>query len=86
LFGTDCDEILRDLDLYLDGELPSARARVVERHLSECSPCMARSEFRRRLIETVRTKCRTSEEPPATLQVRITRSIELQAHSGDDPA
>jgi anti-sigma factor (TIGR02949 family) len=86
LFGTDCDEVLRDLDLYLDGELPAARARVVERHLSECSPCLARGEFRRRVIEIVRTKCRSEQEPPASLHLRIRRSIELEVSSGDEPA
>jgi anti-sigma factor (TIGR02949 family) len=86
LFGTDCDEVLRDLDLYLDGELPAARARVVERHLSECSPCLSRGEFRRRVIEIVRTKCRSAqpEEPPPSLHVRIRRSIGLQISSGPD--
>jgi anti-sigma factor (TIGR02949 family) len=85
LSGTDCDEVLRDLDLYLDGELPAARARTVERHLSECSPCLARGEFRRRVIEIVRTKCRSPrEEPPASLHVRIRRSIRLQISSGPD--
>jgi anti-sigma factor (TIGR02949 family) len=82
LFGTDCDEVLRDLDLYLDGELPAPRARTVERHLSECSPCLARGEFRRRVIEIVRTKCRSQEEPPASLHLRIRRSIGLQISSG----
>jgi anti-sigma factor (TIGR02949 family) len=86
LSGTDCDEVLRDLDLYLDGELPAPRARTVERHLSECSPCLARGEFRRRVIEIVRTKCRSprEEEPPASLHVRIRRSIRLQISSGPD--
>jgi anti-sigma factor (TIGR02949 family) len=84
LFGTDCDEVLRDLDLYLDGELPAGRAEIVERHLSTCSPCLARSDFRRRVIEIVRDKCRTSAEPPATLHVRIRRSIGIQVSSPDD--
>ena len=82
MFGTDCDEVLRDLDLYLDGERPAARARTVERHLSECSLCLARGEFRRRVIEVVRTKCRSQEEPPASLHLRIRRSIGLQISSG----
>lgn len=84
MFGTDCDEVLRDLDLYLDGELPAARARTVERHLSECSPCLSRGEFRRRVIEIVRTKCRSKEEPPVSLHLRIRRSIGLQISSGRD--
>jgi anti-sigma factor (TIGR02949 family) len=87
LFGTDCDEVLRDLDLYLDGELPAARARVVEKHLAGCSPCLARGEFRRRVVEIVRAKCRSpqEEEPPASLHLRIRRSIRLEV-SGDEPA
>lgn len=84
MFGTDCDEVLRDLDLYLDGELPAGRAEVVERHLSTCSPCLARRDFRRRVIEIVREKCRTAAEPPANLHVRIRRSIGIRISSPDD--
>jgi anti-sigma factor (TIGR02949 family) len=87
LYESECEEVLRDLDLYLDGELPAARARVVERHLSTCDPCMEREHFRRRLIEIVRTKCRSADEdPPASLHLRIRRSIRLEVSPGDEPA
>jgi anti-sigma factor (TIGR02949 family) len=78
LYESSCDEVLRDLDLYLDGELPPARARVVERHLSTCSPCLARSDFRRKLAEVIRRKCMTADEPPESLHIRIRRSIGLR--------
>ncbi len=37
------------LDAYLDGELPGAKARQVEAHLSECPGCRALVEQRRSL-------------------------------------
>lgn len=75
LSGTDCDEALRDLEAYLDGELPSERARVVERHLADCAPCLGRGEFARRLHVLVRVKCGQAVAMPAGLDERVRRLI-----------
>jgi anti-sigma factor (TIGR02949 family) len=73
----DCDQVLSELEAFLDGELAVGQAREIEVHLSGCGPCFARGEFRRRLREIVRAKCSPAAEPPADLVVRIRRSLDF---------
>lgn len=65
-----CREILRQLYLYLDGEVAGGDCAVIERHLSSCSPCMQHAEFERAVKEVVRRKC-GSERAPAELVDRL---------------
>ncbi len=44
-----CEEALRLLAVYLDGELHRAQHTSVEHHLNTCRSCYSRSEFERRL-------------------------------------
>jgi anti-sigma factor RsiW len=44
-----CEEALRQLAVYLDGELRGAAHAGVEQHLQTCRSCFSRSEFERRL-------------------------------------
>jgi len=43
--GGDCDEALRTLYYFLDGELTPARRQAIQRHLNECSPCLEAFDF-----------------------------------------
>jgi mycothiol system anti-sigma-R factor len=70
----DCDEALAELEAYLDGELPREARSRVESHLSECSPCFSRGEFRRRVREIVHHKCGVAVEMPEGVVTRI-RSV-----------
>jgi mycothiol system anti-sigma-R factor len=55
--GSHCEEALREVQRFLDGELdPSIRTRI-ELHFSDCPPCMQRVEFRRHLKIIVSSKC-----------------------------
>jgi mycothiol system anti-sigma-R factor len=74
----DCQHALRQIELYLDGELVGLERVEVERHLGECSPCSGHSEFQRRLKEMLRDKC-GCDEVPAALVERI-RLIVAQPH------
>jgi mycothiol system anti-sigma-R factor len=72
--GPDCQEALRDVERFLDGELdPTLHVRV-EEHLIGCSPCMRRAEFRRHLKIIVSRKC-TESHVPAQVETRIVRMI-----------
>lgn len=72
--GPDCQEALRDVERFLDGELdPTLHVRV-EQHLIGCSPCMRRAEFRRHLKIIVSRKC-TESDVPARVETRIVRMI-----------
>jgi anti-sigma factor (TIGR02949 family) len=75
LSDVDCDEVLRDLEAFLDGELPTDRAGVIGDHLAECSPCLARGDFRRRLRVIVSEKCRPAVDLPPHLVDRVRRAI-----------
>jgi anti-sigma factor (TIGR02949 family) len=44
-----CEDALRLLAEYLDGELESAPRHDVERHLARCRSCFSRAEFELRL-------------------------------------
>jgi anti-sigma factor (TIGR02949 family) len=45
----DCEEALRRLFEYLDGELHGDRHREMEVHLERCRSCFSRAEFEKRL-------------------------------------
>jgi mycothiol system anti-sigma-R factor len=74
----DCEHALRQIELYLDGELVGFERVEVERHLGECFPCSGHSEFQRRLKELLRDTC-GCDEVPADLVERI-RLIVGQSH------
>ncbi|HEY7477033.1 MAG TPA: mycothiol system anti-sigma-R factor [Actinomycetota bacterium] len=61
---THCDETLREVEAYLDGELDPSLSRSISHHLSDCSPCMQRAEFRKHLKELIHDKCAEREVPP----------------------
>ena len=44
-----CEEALRLLAEYLDGELGGAHRHDVEKHLARCRSCFSRAEFETRL-------------------------------------
>lgn len=45
----DCEEVLRVILAYLDGELETADHERVEAHLERCRSCLSRADFERRL-------------------------------------
>jgi anti-sigma factor RsiW len=46
---TNCEEALRLLAAYLDGELGGDQHQAMEHHLSLCRSCCSRAEFERHL-------------------------------------
>jgi mycothiol system anti-sigma-R factor len=72
--GWNCEETLKEVERFLDGELePEAQGRV-SHHLSDCNPCTERADFRRHLKDMVQSKC-AEREVPAGLQERIRQLI-----------
>jgi mycothiol system anti-sigma-R factor len=68
--GHNCEETLREIESYLDGEVDVVVERSIQVHLSDCSPCMQRAEFRRHVKVLIRSKC-TGDDVPAALEERI---------------
>ena len=81
---TSCEEVLRQLELYIDGELELERASLLVAHLETCSPCLRHVSFQAKLKEIVRRKCRS--ETPEHLVVRIRTMIRAERPWDDPPA
>lgn len=66
----DCEEALRALVDFLDGELPPDAQQDVHRHLETCHSCYSRAEFERRLAEQLASLGRHALEPEFALRIR----------------
>jgi mycothiol system anti-sigma-R factor len=74
----DCEHVLAEIELYLDGELDPETTAVLDVHLSTCTPCADRSDFKRRLKMLVASKCGC--EVPPELMERIRTRLESPPH------
>jgi mycothiol system anti-sigma-R factor len=63
----DCNETLRELYAYLDGELPPVEQAHVQHHLDECMDCLQAFDFHAELRTVIAEKCRHDEVPPGLL-------------------
>lgn len=72
--GPDCEETLKQIELVLDGEADDGVQMVVQEHLSDCSPCMEKAEFRKHVKDLIHTKC-AEHEIPSDLQSKIRELI-----------
>ena len=78
-----CDEVLKEVELLLDGELEPDRAANLRRHLDGCSPCLRRAEFQQKLRDIIRAKVRC--EAPDHLVVRVRQVIRLEGVASERP-
>ena len=68
-----CDDVCRDLHLYLDGEATVEVRAVISIHLECCPSCADVFHFESQVRTTVARCC---EEPvPESLRVRVLRAI-----------
>jgi mycothiol system anti-sigma-R factor len=70
----ECEQALKRIELYLDGELAGLERSEVERHIGECTDCYGHSEFQRRLKDMLRETCGCKDVPQA-LVVRLQRLV-----------
>ena len=71
----DCNETIRELDAYLDGELSDEVRDHVHLHLDGCMDCLQAFDFHAELKATIRRKCSSDEIPP-TLMAKIERCFD----------
>ena len=76
----DCNEILRQVDFYLSGELSEDEARHVAKHLADCWDCGDRVEAHVKIREALARKC--SEATSEELVVRIRSIIRREIKQG----
>ena len=58
-----CQETLKELELFLDSELPNARIEEIMAHLTGCTDCPGAYAFHAELRTIVRTKAKRDHLP-----------------------
>lgn len=69
----DCNETLREIYSYLDGELTVWKRRAIARHLDECPPCADGYTFEVELRQVIVSRCQ--EEVPESLRRRVAEAL-----------
>ena len=77
-----CDDALKDLQIYLDGELDEALRMRIEVHLRGCSPCLEAFDFEAELRRVIADRSR--DRCPEALRQRIL--AELERCAAEEPA
>jgi mycothiol system anti-sigma-R factor len=78
--GVDCNEAVRQLYDYLDGELTEDRRHEIAEHLDYCSPCSGAAEFEAELRHVIADRCR--DRVPDSLLQRVADCIEAERNGG----
>lgn len=68
--GPDCNETLKELDLFLDSELSDDARATIRHHLDGCPDCLGAFDFHAELKQVIAKKCHENEMP-ADLLTRI---------------
>ncbi len=77
----DCDEAVRQLFVYLDGELTDAKRRAITAHLDECVHCADSLQFEAELRAIVAS--RVQERVPETLIERVKAALQAEGDGAD---
>lgn len=67
--GEDCNEAIKGLYTFLDGELTDSRREAIRSHLDDCHPCLEAFDFEAELRVVISHHCR--EAVPEALKERI---------------
>jgi mycothiol system anti-sigma-R factor len=70
----DCDDVLREVYTYLDGETDGELRVRIERHLDGCHDCLEIFDFQAELRLIVARKCQ--DPVPDTLRQRVMDCLE----------
>jgi mycothiol system anti-sigma-R factor len=65
--GADCVQTLRELDVFLDGELDADSYDAIKHHLDGCMDCLGAFDFHAELKAVITEKCNNDEMPPDLL-------------------
>lgn len=70
----DCEELFRRLEDYVDRELSTDEAELVEKHLTECEACALEYSFETSFVREVKKKLRKIDVS-ADLRKRIGKAL-----------
>ena len=77
----DCDDVIKDLYLYLDEETDDALRGRIRQHLEACAPCLKQYGLEQDVRRLV-LRCCGNEQAPPTLRERIrVRITEISVQS-----
>lgn len=80
----DCEETLRELDRFLDGELSDHAKSHIHHHLEGCVDCFQAFDFHAELKIVIARKCNSDEMPPGLMD-RIQQCFQTVASEFDEP-
>lgn len=78
----DCNETLRELQVFLDHELSDEAHQAIRCHLEGCVDCLETFDFHAELKMVVAQKCHGDEMPPGLL-AKIERCFGEDPDGGD---
>ena len=79
--GLDCDDVIRDVYLYLDDETDPELRNRIRQHLDGCAPCLKQFGLEQDVRSLV-ARCCGGDQAPLTLRERIsTRITEITIES-----
>ncbi|HVC15264.1 MAG TPA: mycothiol system anti-sigma-R factor [Acidimicrobiales bacterium] len=76
----DCMEAVRQLYVYLDGELTEERRLEISVHLDECGPCADAAGFEAELRAVISSRCK--DRVPDSLIDRVAAAIAAEEARG----
>ncbi len=72
----DCNETLKELYGFLDGELTDQDREHIRHHLDDCRPCLGAYDFEAELRMVIRSRC--VDQVPESLRARIAAAIQAE--------
>ncbi|MDO8364581.1 MAG: zf-HC2 domain-containing protein [Actinomycetota bacterium] len=63
----DCNETLRELETFLDGELDAPARESIQAHLGGCLDCLQAFDFHAELRTVISAKCQNDQMPAGLL-------------------
>jgi mycothiol system anti-sigma-R factor len=81
MMTAECNETMREMEAFLDGELTDDAAATLRGHLEGCTDCLQAFDFQAELKFVIAEKCHRDQMPPGLL-ARI--ELCLQADLDDD--
>lgn len=82
----DCNETLKELERFLDGDLNGSTLHAIQSHLDGCLDCLSAYDFHAELRMVIQRKCHSDEMPPTLLE-RIEQCFGLDdIEGGAQPA
>ena len=80
----DCNETLKELERFLDGEVPGQTRESIQNHLDGCLDCLSAYDFHAELRLIIAKKCREQSVPPGLL-AKVKDCLGMEA-SGPAPS